>query len=65
MPFPRGLLIENEELVLEMRPHWIALVFPGIVAVLVIAGWGVASASAQLGPDATSCSGSQRSRSSC
>ena len=24
-----------------MRPHWIALVFPGIVAVLVIAGWGV------------------------
>lgn len=41
MPFPRRLLIENEELVLEMRPHWIALVFPGIVAVLVIAGWGV------------------------
>src|SRR5262245_57981088 len=41
MPFPRRLLIENEELVVEMRPHWIALVFPGIVAVLVIAGWGV------------------------
>ena len=41
MPFPRRLLIENEELVLEMRPHWIALVFPGIVVVLVIAGWGV------------------------
>src|SRR5262245_33328220 len=41
MPFPRRLLIENEELVVEMRPHWIALVFPGIVAALVIAGWGV------------------------
>ena len=39
MPFPRRLLIDNEELVVEMRPHWIALVFPGIVAVLVIAGW--------------------------
>jgi uncharacterized membrane protein YdbT with pleckstrin-like domain len=39
MPFPRRLLIENEELVVEMRPHWIALVFPGIVALLVIAGW--------------------------
>jgi uncharacterized membrane protein YdbT with pleckstrin-like domain len=41
MPFPRRLLIENEELVVEMRPPWIALVFPGIVAVLVIAGWAV------------------------
>jgi uncharacterized membrane protein YdbT with pleckstrin-like domain len=47
MPFPRRLLIENEELIVEMRPHWIALVFPGIVALLVIAGWG---AGINLGP---------------
>ncbi len=39
MPFPRRLLIENEELVLELRPHWIALVMPAIVTILVIAGW--------------------------
>jgi membrane protein YdbS with pleckstrin-like domain len=42
MPFPRRLLIENEELVLELRPHWIALVMPAIVTLLVIAGWVVA-----------------------
>src|SRR5215211_6885038 len=39
MPFPRRLLIENEELVLELRPHWIALVMPAIVTILLIAGW--------------------------
>jgi uncharacterized membrane protein YdbT with pleckstrin-like domain len=39
MPFPRRLLIENEELVLELRPHWIAIVMPAIVTILVIAGW--------------------------
>jgi len=39
MPFPRRLLIENEELVLELRPHWIAIVVPAIVTVLVVAGW--------------------------
>jgi membrane protein YdbS with pleckstrin-like domain len=42
MPFPRRLLIENEELVLELRPHWIALVLPAIVTALVIAGWVLA-----------------------
>ena len=42
MPFPRRLLIENEELILELRPHWIALVMPAIVTLLVIAGWVVA-----------------------
>ena len=31
--------IENEELVLELRPHWIAIVVPAIVTVLVVAGW--------------------------
>jgi uncharacterized membrane protein YdbT with pleckstrin-like domain len=39
MVFPRRLLIEGEELVLDLRPHWIALVIPGIVTALVIAGW--------------------------
>jgi len=38
MPFPRRLLIENEELVLELRPHWIAIVVPAIVTILVVAG---------------------------
>ncbi len=42
MPFPRRLLIENEELVLELRPHWIALVLPAIVALLVLVGIGFA-----------------------
>ena len=48
MPFPRKLLIESEELVLELRPHWIALVMPAIVTILVIAGWILA---VSYGPD--------------
>ena len=39
MPFPRRLLIEGEELVLDLRPHWVALVWPSFVAVLVLVGW--------------------------
>ncbi|MEX2420220.1 MAG: PH domain-containing protein [Actinomycetota bacterium] len=39
MAFPRRLLIENEELVLDLRPHWIALVGPIAVAALVVVGW--------------------------
>ena len=39
MAFPRRLLIQGEELVLDLRPHWIALVWPTIVTVLVIVGW--------------------------
>jgi uncharacterized membrane protein YdbT with pleckstrin-like domain len=42
MPFPRRLLIENEELVVEMRPHWIALVMPAIVTILILVGIGFA-----------------------
>jgi uncharacterized membrane protein YdbT with pleckstrin-like domain len=42
MPFPRRLLIENEELVLEMRPHWIALVMPAIVTIVILVGLGFA-----------------------
>jgi uncharacterized membrane protein YdbT with pleckstrin-like domain len=39
MAFPRRLLIEGEELVLDLRPHWIALVGPLAVTVLVVVGW--------------------------
>jgi uncharacterized membrane protein YdbT with pleckstrin-like domain len=33
MAFPRRLLVEGEELVLDLRPHWIALVMPAIATV--------------------------------
>jgi uncharacterized membrane protein YdbT with pleckstrin-like domain len=33
------LLIEDEDLILELRPHWIALVGPVAVTVLLVAGW--------------------------
>jgi uncharacterized membrane protein YdbT with pleckstrin-like domain len=44
MAFPRRLLIEGEELVLDLRPHWIALVLPSLVTVLVVVGWILALA---------------------
>lgn len=46
MVFPRRLLIEGEELVLDLRPHWIALVAPGLVTLLVVVGWILALVSA-------------------
>jgi uncharacterized membrane protein YdbT with pleckstrin-like domain len=42
VPFPRKLLVPNEELVLEIRPHWIALVMPAIVTILIVVGCGFA-----------------------
>lgn len=39
MAFPRRLLIDGEELVLDLRPHWVALVGPIVVTFLVIVGW--------------------------
>jgi uncharacterized membrane protein YdbT with pleckstrin-like domain len=39
MAFPRRLLIDGEELVLDLRPHWVALVGPIAVTILVIVGW--------------------------
>ncbi|MDP9341742.1 MAG: PH domain-containing protein [Actinomycetota bacterium] len=36
MPFPRRLLTSDEELVLDLRPHWIALVGP-VAATIVLA----------------------------
>jgi uncharacterized membrane protein YdbT with pleckstrin-like domain len=44
MAFPRRLLIEGEELVLDLRPHWIALIVPGFVTLLVVVGWILALA---------------------
>jgi hypothetical protein len=37
MAFPRRLLADNERLVLDLRPHWVALVAPVLITVLVIA----------------------------
>jgi uncharacterized membrane protein YdbT with pleckstrin-like domain len=36
MPFPRRLLSQGEELILDLRPHWIALVMPVIEAVVIL-----------------------------
>jgi uncharacterized membrane protein YdbT with pleckstrin-like domain len=37
MAFPTRLLIEGEELVLDLRPHWIALIMPAIATIATIA----------------------------
>jgi uncharacterized membrane protein YdbT with pleckstrin-like domain len=37
--FPRRLLVEGEEVVLDLRPHWIALVRAVFVALVVVVGW--------------------------
>jgi uncharacterized membrane protein YdbT with pleckstrin-like domain len=39
MPFPRRLLIEGEELVLDLRPHPIALARAVVVTLLVVVAW--------------------------
>jgi membrane protein YdbS with pleckstrin-like domain len=44
MPFPRRLLSEGEELVLDLRPHWIALVKPAIETAVILAAMIVALA---------------------
>jgi uncharacterized membrane protein YdbT with pleckstrin-like domain len=36
MPFPRKLLAEHERLMLDIRPHWIALVSPAIATILTL-----------------------------
>ena len=42
MAFPRRLLIQGEQVVIELRPHWIALVAPGALTVLVLVAWAIA-----------------------
>ena len=39
MAFPKRLLTTDEELVLDLRPHWIALVGPVVVTILVLVAW--------------------------
>ncbi|MCC7078368.1 MAG: PH domain-containing protein [Acidimicrobiia bacterium] len=44
MSYPDRLLYEGEEVVLDLRPHWVALLVPGlwtllIVALLVLCAW--------------------------
>ena len=41
MPFPRRLLIPDEQLILDLRPHPIALVMPAVVTIVgfVAASW--------------------------
>jgi uncharacterized membrane protein YdbT with pleckstrin-like domain len=35
MPFPRKLLADHEELIFDLRPHWIAIVLPAVFTVLL------------------------------
>lgn len=46
MAFPRRLLIPGEELVLDLRPHWVALTLAGLMtaAVLTVGLWIVSKA---------------------
>jgi len=44
MSFPRRLLGSDEELIIELRPHWFALVQPVLVTVLIFVAMGVALA---------------------
>ena len=37
MAFPTRLLIEGEELILDLRPHWIALIMPAVVTIATLA----------------------------
>lgn len=39
MAFPRRLLSDNEELILDLRPHWITIVVPTLITVLVVIVW--------------------------
>jgi uncharacterized membrane protein YdbT with pleckstrin-like domain len=39
MAFPKKLLADHEQLVLDLRPHWIALLAPAVVTLLVLVAW--------------------------
>jgi len=39
MAFPRRLLSDNEELILDLRPHWITIVVPTLITLLVVIVW--------------------------
>jgi membrane protein YdbS with pleckstrin-like domain len=50
MAFPRRLLVPGEELILDLRPHWIALLLAilAAVAVAVLGFWWISSVDGQL-----------------
>jgi membrane protein YdbS with pleckstrin-like domain len=50
MPFPKRLLVPGEELVLDLRPHWIALFLPGLATVgtVLIGSWLISKANPTL-----------------
>ena len=41
MSFPKRLLVPGEELVLDLRPHWIALFLPTLatIGVVIVGFW--------------------------
>ena len=41
MAFPRRLLIDAEDVVLELRPHWIALVAPALATLVIVVAWAL------------------------
>ncbi|MBI4729689.1 MAG: PH domain-containing protein [Acidobacteria bacterium] len=49
MSFPRRLLTEDEEVILDLRPHWIALARPAFWTAVLGAGAGLAVAYAPAG----------------
>jgi uncharacterized membrane protein YdbT with pleckstrin-like domain len=44
MAFPKRLLVEGEELILDLRPHWIALAIPSAATLAIVVGLIVAAA---------------------
>lgn len=38
MGYPQRLLYEGEEVVLDIRPHWVALLVPGLWTLLIVGG---------------------------
>ena len=50
MAFPRRLLVPGEELVLDLRPHWIALALPALATagIVIVGFWLVSKANATL-----------------
>src|SRR5437763_7873266 len=44
MAFPRRLLSSDEELILELRPHWLALLAPVVQTIVIFVAMGIALA---------------------
>ena len=50
MPFPRRLLVPGEELILDLRPHWIALVLAilATAAIAILGFWWISAVDGQV-----------------